>query len=343
MRVYWIDEIIQYIEEKVVDYLLENSVRRQINKVERKFITKKYQKDLEEMVLKKYGREPFYDQLCQVLFKNNTLERIMKKVYDRNLDENVIKEERLNLVCSKTSISAYNQSMVCDAVEYIMNQTVLIARNKNNCQKRRFVYVAFGVVMMVSMTQNFLQNRGGLQGNNEYEASPMFVVNSDNTEEKSRYNIRLENGIAAYVKMRGYEKYTFFHEGKEYDVRFVFLSKEKNGQVNMYDKGATLDYEVCNTGFNHDEAFKYMNKYVKEKFGNETVVSNTRYIDLNYYDYTNQNYTLRYSGTKNRIENYSVRKGELDTYPEHNCTVAFRENEDTFDQVRKLIDQVSNL
>ena len=41
MRVYWIDEIIQYIEEKVVDYLLENSVRRQINKVERKFITKK--------------------------------------------------------------------------------------------------------------------------------------------------------------------------------------------------------------------------------------------------------------------------------------------------------------
>lgn len=46
MRVYWIDEIIQYIEEKVVDYLLENSVRRQINKVERKFITKKYQKDL---------------------------------------------------------------------------------------------------------------------------------------------------------------------------------------------------------------------------------------------------------------------------------------------------------
>ena len=223
------------------------------------------------------------------------------------------------------------------------DQTVLIARNKNNCQKRRFVYVAFGVVMMVSMTQNFLQNHGGLQGNNEYEASPMFVVNSDNTEEKSRYNIRLENGIAAYVKMRGYEKYTFFHEGKEYDVRFVFLSKEKNGQVNMYDKGATLDYEVCNTGFNHDEAFKYMNKYVKEKFGNETVVSNTRYIDLNYYDYTNQNYTLRYSGTKNRIENYSVRKGELDTYPEHNCTVAFRENEDTFDQVRKLIDQVSNL
>lgn len=203
--------------------------------------------------------------------------------------------------------------------------------------------MAFGVVMMVSMTQNFLQNHGGLQGNNEYEASPMFVVNSDNTEEKSRYNIRLENGIAAYVKMRGYEKYTFFHEGKEYDVRFVFLSKEKNGQVNMYDKGATLDYEVCNTGFNHDEAFKYMNKYVKEKFGNETVVSNTRYIDLNYYDYTNQNYTLRYSGTKNRIENYSVRKGELDTYPEHNCTVAFRENEDTFDQVRKLIDQVSNL
>lgn len=70
MRVYWIDEIIQYIEEKVVDYLLENSVRRQINEVERKFITKKYQKDLEEMVLKKYGREPFYDQLCQVLFKN---------------------------------------------------------------------------------------------------------------------------------------------------------------------------------------------------------------------------------------------------------------------------------
>ena len=46
-------------------------------------------------------------------------------------------------------------------------------------------------------------------------------------------------------------------------------------------------------------------------------------FDLNYYDYTNQNYTLRYSGTKNRIENYSVRKGELDTYPEHNCTVAF--------------------
>lgn len=38
-----------------------------------------------------------------------------------------------------------------------------------------------------------------------------------------------------------------------------------------------------------------------------------------------------------------ARKGELDTYPEHNCTVAFRENEDTFDQVRKLIDQVSNL
>ena len=69
MRVYWIDEIIQYIEEKVVDYLLENSVRRQINKVERKIITKKYQKDLEEMVLKKYGREPFYDQYVKCCLK----------------------------------------------------------------------------------------------------------------------------------------------------------------------------------------------------------------------------------------------------------------------------------
>lgn len=56
MRVYWIDEIIQYIEEKVVDYLLENSVRRQINKVERKFITKKYQKDLEEGIKKIWKR-----------------------------------------------------------------------------------------------------------------------------------------------------------------------------------------------------------------------------------------------------------------------------------------------
>ena len=40
--------------------------------------------------------------------------------------------------------------------------------------------MAFGVVMMVSMTQNFLKS-WGLQENNEYEASPMFVVNSDNT------------------------------------------------------------------------------------------------------------------------------------------------------------------
>lgn len=53
MRVYWIDEIIQYIEEKVVDYLLENSVRRQINKVERKFITKKISKRFRRNGIKK--------------------------------------------------------------------------------------------------------------------------------------------------------------------------------------------------------------------------------------------------------------------------------------------------
>ena len=343
MKFWWIDEIIKYIEEKIIDCVLENSARKLIDKARKKFSRKKYQKDLEEMILKKYGREQFYNQLCQVLFEDNNLDKIMEKVYDKNLNDSIMKEEILDLIRSKMSTAVYNQSMVCDAMEYIMSQTILIIRNKNNCQKRRVVYAVLGVIMVVSMIRNFPQNSRKLQENNDYEASPMFVVNPNNTEEKSRYNIQLEKGMAAYVKMRGYEKYTFFHEGKEYDVRFVFLSKEKNGQVNMCDKGVALDYEVCNTGFDHEKALQYMNKYVKESFGNETVVSNTRYIDLNYYDHANQNYTLRYSGNQNFAENYSIRKGELDTYPEHNCTVVFRENEDTSVQVQKLIDQVSSL
>lgn len=133
----------------------------------------------------------------------------------------------------------------------------------------------------------------------------MFVIDAkDNENGGCGYEVTLQHGTAAYMNLMEYEKYTFWYNNEEYEVK------------------------------------KIMESYVKETFDADISVDYTRVADLSYYDCQNKKCIVQWAGTGSQRGYYNIRTSEFDKYPEHNCTNAFRKNEDVEEQVHRLIDQV---
>lgn len=94
-------------------------IRSIVQKQKDFFALKKFEKNLDEVILQKYGTETFYDDLCKALLKNNNLHKLILRGKDRGLLDDKSDKEFVDDVLKHMVIPLYNRKNVVDALNYI--------------------------------------------------------------------------------------------------------------------------------------------------------------------------------------------------------------------------------
>lgn len=104
----------------------ENYINQLIDKEKKEYELDKYKKSLDESILKKYGDETFYDDLCNILLRNGNMNELIKRCIQRNIFDDETNDEFLERIIKNTSMNVYNKVFVKEALEYIEEVTFQI-------------------------------------------------------------------------------------------------------------------------------------------------------------------------------------------------------------------------
>lgn len=108
--------------EKIKEILVEEGESRAkkiVSEKNKKQFLKKYRESLDENLLKSYGNESFYDDLCRVLLKNNNLDILLRRCHNRNLVENETNEKFLDLIMQEVEGNPYNKTLIKSVIIHI--------------------------------------------------------------------------------------------------------------------------------------------------------------------------------------------------------------------------------
>ncbi len=103
--------LVEKITEKVKDEI-EKEGKSQIDDIINQHKLSTYKNKLYEELLKKYGNEPFYNELCNILLNNNNLDIFIKRSKNRELLDDETDIELIERILQGKSITIYNRSEV---------------------------------------------------------------------------------------------------------------------------------------------------------------------------------------------------------------------------------------
>lgn len=103
-----IERILDIFMDYVGTEILESTEKSMSQKVYQK-MQEDYINSLQKELLKTYGDEVFYNDLCNVMFTNHTLERIIKRAYDRELYDKMTDTEFIERMLVGINTQAHNR------------------------------------------------------------------------------------------------------------------------------------------------------------------------------------------------------------------------------------------
>lgn len=172
----------------------------------------------------------------------------------------------------------------------------------------------------------------------ERETAPAFRITAYEEGEKEEYKLINGKGMASYVTLDVYERYSFNYSGEQYEVNLAFFNQELDERFNMDDECKELIFVLENSGFNRGDSLQVLKDCLYMKVGEVVPVSDSRELKLNFFDYKNDRYTFRFSEYDDKIR--LVDTSSKSYFPTRNITVFFRENEDLENQIRQALDFV---
>lgn len=170
------------------------------------------------------------------------------------------------------------------------------------------------------------------------ETAPSFSLSTYKENEQKGYILTNEKGMASYVTLGIYESYNFTHNGERYEINLMFFNHEQNNKFNMDDKCNELIFILENYDFNKDDSYQILEKCLSQKIGEEIPISNTRKLELSFFDYKNEKYTFQFNEYSDNIQLVSTSSNFY--YPTHNITVSFFSNENLENQMDYAINFV---
>lgn len=128
------------------------------------------------------------------------------------------------------------------------------------------------------------------------ETAPMFRIEKYQKNNFSGYKVINEKGMASYVTLNIFDRYSFRYNGESYEINFAFFNQETNGNMFINEENPELLFliEKTRSDYDSDEISKNIEKYVKEKLDESISVYKDRYIELSFYDYKNQRFNFRF-------------------------------------------------
>lgn len=101
--------------EEYIDQLIDKEIKE--------YKLEKYKKSLDENILKKYGDEIFYDDLCNILLCDGNIDELIKRCSQRNILDDETNDEFLERIMKNASMNVYNKALVKEVLEYIEEVT----------------------------------------------------------------------------------------------------------------------------------------------------------------------------------------------------------------------------
>lgn len=155
------------------------------------------------------------------------------------------------------------------------------------------------------------------------------------TSYKDNYEIVNEKGMASYVTFNVYEKYNFVYMGEAYEISLATFYQEQEGRLDLTEDCKCLIFEPETVVIDQDKAFEIFNNYLYEKTSEDIVVSDSKELEVSFYDYKNESYTFQYNQYKGKIRLINTRKSIA---PSHNITVIIWNEDQLEEQIKYAIE-----
>lgn len=155
------------------------------------------------------------------------------------------------------------------------------------------------------------------------------------TSYKDNYEIVNEKGMASYVTFNVYQKYNFVYMGEAYEISLATFYQEQEGRLDLTEDCKCLIFEPETVVIDQDKAFEIFNNYLYEKTSEDIVVSNSKELEVSFYDYKNESYTFQYNQYEGKIRLINTRKSIA---PSHNITVIIWSEDQLEEQIKYAIE-----
>lgn len=126
--------MISKLAEKISDVIFDQCIelmtgcsKEQIGAMLDRYTEKKkyekYRISLDEEILKKYGNEKFYDELCNALLCTPNLDRLISRCMDRSVVDDESEEEFVRAILAQCNLGPGEMSEARDCIKYISDKT----------------------------------------------------------------------------------------------------------------------------------------------------------------------------------------------------------------------------
>lgn len=189
----------------------------------------------------------------------------------------------------------------------------------NYIRTRKNSFIVVLITIFISIQSNQIYERQVLI--EDRETSPLLSIVAEDTS----YIIKKEKGMASYVTFEVYEQYTFMYNGKEYEVNLLLPYDEIGVNLHLNDKNDTLKFKTKNIDFDRDKSYKIFKNYLYSKIDKEIIVSNSRILELGFFDYKNEKLLFKYSDYQDGIRLISTDINNLRFVKNNTTTYIFDE------------------
>lgn len=104
---------------ELVGSTMQKKVKGYIERRRYELFIEHFQKNLEEELLKSYGSQTLYDELCDILIRDNNIEKLLERCYNTDSDYNLSDEEFVDDITKSFKISIYNRQSIKRILSYI--------------------------------------------------------------------------------------------------------------------------------------------------------------------------------------------------------------------------------
>ena len=156
------------------------------------------------------------------------------------------------------------------------------------------------------------------------------------TSEDNCYMVENEKGMASYMTFHIYERYNFMYKGEAYEASLLILYQKEDDTSDLTDKNKKVIFESADIEFDREKSFVALKNYLYIKTGENIDISNTRELDLSFYDYKNEGHTFEYHEYEGEIHLVSTEKNDF--APSHNVTVIVRDEAQLEEQIEYAVD-----
>lgn len=104
---------------ELVGTTIQKKTQGYIEKKANELFIHRYQKNLEKELLERYGSETLYDELCDILIRDNNIEKLIERCYNQQLDDMLSDEEFVDDIVKGFKISIYNRESIKRILAYI--------------------------------------------------------------------------------------------------------------------------------------------------------------------------------------------------------------------------------